>query len=177
MLAAITLKQLSNLSGFSVSTVSKALNNRSDVNELTKTKIKEIAKRKNYIPNNFARALRNRKTGTIAVVLPEISESFCSVFLSEIQKKAFRKGYKLILLQSSNSEKQEEECLQVVLDGSVDGILILSSKENVSMQLENSNFLKIFYKIDKNGYNEIQVRERADFYFKKLLEKIEKDVA
>jgi|GEM_PF-2347960 len=177
MLTAITLKQLSSLSGFSVSTVSKALNNRSDVNELTKLKIKEIAKSENYIPNNFARALRNRRTGTIAVVLPEISESFCSIFLSEIQRKSFRKGYKLILLQSSNCEKQEEECLQVVTDGSVDGVLILSSSENISLKSENKSYLKVYYKVDKNGYNEIQIRERADFYFKKLLEKIDKNLA
>ena len=172
MLAAITLKQLSSLSGFSVSTVSKALNNRSDVNELTKTKIKEIAKRKNYVPNNFARALRNRKTGIIAVVLPEISESYCSIFLSEIQNKAFRKGYKLILLQSFNCEKQEEECLQVINDGSVDGVIILSSKEKIPLKIEHKLHLNVFYKVDKNGYNEVQVRETADFYFKKLLEKI-----
>jgi len=173
MLGAITLKQLSSLSGFSVSTVSKALNGRSDVNELTKAKIQEIAKSKNYVPNNFARALRNRKTGIIAVILPEISESFCNIFLGETQKKAFQKGYKLMFLQSSNCEKQEEECLQVINDGSVDGVIVLSmSDEITTLQLENKPFLKVHYKFDKNGYNEIQVRETANFYFDKLINKM-----
>ena len=78
-----------------------------------------------------------------------------------------------MFLQSSNCEKQEEECLQVINDGSVDGVIVLSmSDEITTLQLENKPFLKVHYKFDKNGYNEIQVRETANFYFDKLINKM-----
>ena len=67
MKEAITLKHISQISGYSISTVSKALNNRSDVSKQAKFKISKIAKSNNYIPNNTALALRSKKTKIIAV--------------------------------------------------------------------------------------------------------------
>ena len=63
----VTLKELSNLSGFSVSTVSKALNNKLDISIETRKAIKDIAKKHHYVPNNFAVALRVKRTQTVAV--------------------------------------------------------------------------------------------------------------
>ena len=62
-----TLKQIAKELGFSVSTVSKALNNSSEISELTKIKIQEFAKLKNYKPNVVALNLKNRQTKTIGV--------------------------------------------------------------------------------------------------------------
>ncbi|WP_084221520.1 LacI family DNA-binding transcriptional regulator [Winogradskyella sp. PG-2] len=59
--AAVTIKEISSLSGYSISTVSKALNNKLEISKATREIIKSIAKRHNYVPNNYAVSLRIQK--------------------------------------------------------------------------------------------------------------------
>ena len=68
----VTLKQIANEIGVSISTVSKALRNSVEIGAETKLKIKAYAKLYNYRPNNIALSLKNRKTNTIGVIIPEI---------------------------------------------------------------------------------------------------------
>ena len=123
----ITLKQISNLSGFSISTVSKALNDKLDISNKTRVKIQKLAKNFNYVPNNSALALKSRKTKIIAVIVPQINSSLYSNMISSIQEKAFHQGYRILLLQSLKSEEIELECINNVRDGCVDGIIIIKS--------------------------------------------------
>lgn len=129
MFSGVTLKQISNLSGYSVSTVSKALNNRHDIRESTRSKIQKIAQKNNYVPNNSARALRDRRTKVIAVIVPKLTIDHFNIFVCEVQKKAFAIGYRVLILQSFNSPKKERECIRFVNDGSVDGILMISNTQ------------------------------------------------
>lgn len=178
MFTSVTLKQISNLSGYSISTVSKALNNRHDINELTRSKIQKIAAHNNYVPNNSARALRNRKTKVIAVIIPEITNSYFNTFVSEIQKKAFSVGYRILILQSFNDLEKEKECINLVNDGSVDGILILSNtkfKDLIFKTLTLNNFMAIpFHEnlhLDHEG-----IKNKAYNSFKDLFVKINSEV-
>jgi DNA-binding LacI/PurR family transcriptional regulator len=124
----MTLKKISSLTGFSTSTVSKALNNRQDVNLETRNYIRKIAKKNKYIPNKNAVALRKNKSKTIAVILPHVNDSLYSHILSDIQIEASKSGYRIFLFQSF---KNNEMCyLNQINDGSVDGALILSSNFN-----------------------------------------------
>jgi DNA-binding LacI/PurR family transcriptional regulator len=171
MLSAITLKDISSLSGFSVSTVSKALNNRSDVNEFTKTKIREIAKKEKYVPNSSARALRNRKTNVIAVIVPKFTTKYFNTFVCEVQKKCFDIGYQLLILQSFNSFEKEQECINFITDGTVDGILILSNNKLLNFDA-SEGIIKIPFMIDDDTFNKNYIVRTADFYFKKLLKSL-----
>jgi len=74
--SAVTLKELSRLSGFSVSTVSKALNNKLDISPETRRSIKGIAEKYNYIPNNFAVGLRKKRTYAVAIIIPQVNTDF-----------------------------------------------------------------------------------------------------
>jgi len=123
----ITLKHISELSGYSISTVSKALNDGSDISNQTKLKIRKLAKSNNYMPNSTALALRSKKTKIIAVIIPHINSPFYSGLLSEIQKGAFNKGYKVLILQSFGYKKRESECINEVMDGCVDGIVVIKN--------------------------------------------------
>ena len=98
---AMTLKKLSVLSGYSISTVSKALNGKKDISSNARNTIKEIAKKANYTPNYAAIALRKQVTKTFAVIVPQIGESKTAKFLSEIQKLSFIYEYRLMVFQSS----------------------------------------------------------------------------
>jgi LacI family transcriptional regulator len=126
----ITLKQISRLSGFSISTVSKALNDKLDVSNKTKVKIQGLARDNNYIPNNTAVALRKRKTNIIGVIVPEINARIYGILVSKIQEMAFKKGYRLLLLQSFSCEVKELQCINNVKDGCVDGVIMIKSYQN-----------------------------------------------
>ena len=72
----LTLKQIAKELEVSVSTVSKALKNSEEISEATRQKIQAFAKLYNYKPNNIALSLKNRKTKTIAVIIPEVVHHF-----------------------------------------------------------------------------------------------------
>ena len=125
--SAITLKELSQLSGFSISTVSKALNNKFDISPTTRKTIQKIASKHNYVPNNYAVALRKKQTKAIAIIIPQINTDFYSCFLHNIEKVAYKFGYRIVLFQSFSAHKREQECLKMITDGSVDGAIVVSS--------------------------------------------------
>ncbi|QHI38430.1 Catabolite control protein A [Kordia antarctica] len=125
--SAITLKELSQLSGFSISTVSKALNNKFDISLNTRKAIQKIALKHEYVPNNYAVALRKKQTKAIAIIIPQVNTTFYSCFLHNIEKVASKFGYRIVLFQSFEKREREQECLKMINDGSVDGAIVLSS--------------------------------------------------
>lgn len=126
---AINLKELSHLTGFSISTVSKALNDKVDISDKTKRKITCVAEKHNYIPNSFATGLRNKKSSTIAIILPQIDIKHYSTILSKFQKIAIEHGYKTMIFQSFECPQKEEEHLKTISDGSVDGVILFTDKK------------------------------------------------
>lgn len=72
----ITLKQIARELDVSISTVSKALNNSDEISADTKEKVQAFAKFYNYKPNNIALSLKNRRSKTIGVIIPEIVHHF-----------------------------------------------------------------------------------------------------
>jgi len=127
MVTEITLKQLSQISGFSRSTVSKALTDKADVSIKTKLKIKNLAKAYNYVPNNSAKALRCKKTNTIAVIVPYINCLVYSNILCSVQEHAFSCGYKVLIQQYLTGSGEAMECLDNLRDGCIDGAIIIAS--------------------------------------------------
>jgi DNA-binding LacI/PurR family transcriptional regulator len=74
----VTQKDIAKKLGVTRITVSKALNNYSDISESMRRKVKEVAKEAGYIVDHGARSLQMRKTNTVGVVIPEVSNSFFS---------------------------------------------------------------------------------------------------
>lgn len=128
----ITLKQLSLISGYSISTVSKALKNKTEISLKTRNVIKALAQSYNYIPNNSAVALRSKKTNTIAVVVPKIDNILYSSFLNCIQEEVSKTGYYVLLQQYSNYKKGSYAYLENLRFGSVDGVIIIQSKPDMA---------------------------------------------
>lgn len=77
----VTLKQIAKELDVSISTVSKSLRNSPEIGEDTKEKVQAFAKLYNYKPNNIALSLKNRKTKTIGVIIPEIVHHFLQLLL------------------------------------------------------------------------------------------------
>ena len=129
MKAKATLKQIAKELNVSVSTVSKALNDSPEISELTKVKIKEYAKLKNYKPNVIGLNLKNRKTKTIGVIIPNILNSFFAKVFSGIEKVADEKGYNVIMCISNESLKKEAHTLEMLSNGTIDGFIVSVSEE------------------------------------------------
>ncbi|MDL2141538.1 LacI family DNA-binding transcriptional regulator [Flavobacterium tructae] len=129
MKAKATLKQIAKELGVSVSTVSKALNDSPEISEQTKVKIKEYAKLKNYKPNVIGLNLKNRKTKTIGVIIPNILNSFFAKVFSGIEKVADKKGYNVITCISNESLEKEVHTLEMLSNGTIDGFILSVSEE------------------------------------------------
>jgi LacI family transcriptional regulator len=125
----ITLKDLSKELNLSVSTISKALNDSHEISELTKERVRKLAKASNYKPNRVAVSLKNSKTKTIGVIIPDILNHFFAKVLHGIENESAKLGYSIITCISNESYEKELNSLQVLANGSVDGFIMAISKE------------------------------------------------
>ena len=141
-----TLKQIAKELGVSVSTVSKALNDSPEISNLTKIKIQEFARLKNYKPNIMALNLKNRKTKTIGVIIPNILNSFFAKVFSGIEKVADQMGYHVITCISNESIKKEINTLQMLSNGTIDGFILSISEES-----QKNNDFRHFSEIINDG--------------------------
>ena len=130
----ITLKQIAKELDVSVSTVSKALSNSKEISEDTTQKIQAFAKLYNYKANNIALSLKNRKTKTIGILIPEIVHHFFSTVIRGIERVANRRGYNVIVGLSNESFTKEVINMEMLANGSIDGFILSISKETLLKQ-------------------------------------------
>jgi LacI family transcriptional regulator len=125
----ITLKELAKLLNVSISTVSKSLNGSPEISENTVKRVKELAELHNYRPNLTAVNLKRRSTGNIAVIVPNISNTFFAKVLGGIETEARKLGYQVITYISNESLTLEQQLFDIISNGLVDGLLISVSSE------------------------------------------------
>jgi LacI family transcriptional regulator len=130
----ITLKQIARELEVSISTVSKALKDSPEISDDTKQKIQAFAKLYNYRPNNIALSLKNRKTNTIGIIIPEIVHHFFSKVIRGVELVANQRGYNVIIGLSNESFPKEVINMEMLANGSIDGFIISISKETQQMQ-------------------------------------------
>ncbi|MEO1644662.1 MAG: LacI family DNA-binding transcriptional regulator [Chloroflexota bacterium] len=124
----VTLKDVAKQSGYSVTTVSRALNNYDDVNAETRAHIMSIADNLGYQPNLNARQLQGRKTNTIGLVMPPPShtrdDDFFSLLIKGIIYEAAQHGYD-VLTSADPQGKDGLETYQRLVGGQrVDGMIV-----------------------------------------------------
>lgn len=128
----VKIKDLAKQLNLSVATISKALKDSYEISPETKQRVLELAKKLNYTPNPYASSLRKRSSKTIAVVLPEVADSFFSLAINGIESVAHDKGYHVLIYLTHESFEREEAILKEFQSGRVDGILISVSGETSS---------------------------------------------
>ncbi|WP_437397004.1 LacI family DNA-binding transcriptional regulator [Flagellimonas lutimaris] len=127
----MTLKKIALELGLSISTVSKALKNNKDISQENREKVQAFAKFYNYRPNSVALSLKNKKTKTIGVIIPEIVHHYFAKVISGIEKVANSKEYNVIIGVTNESFKKEIINMEMLIDGSIDGFIISLSKETL----------------------------------------------
>lgn len=126
----VTMEDIAEQAGVSVNTVSRALNDKPDINDKTKKEILEIADELNYRPNRFARGLRSSKTSTLGVIVADIMNPFFSALLKGIEKAAREEGYSIIVQDTDENYQNEQEAVEIALAEQVDGLLITPVQTN-----------------------------------------------
>jgi LacI family transcriptional regulator len=125
----VTLKQIAKELDVSISTVSKSLKDNPEISLDTRQKVQAFAKMYNYKPNNIALSLKNKKTKTIAVIIPEIVHHFFATVISGVEHVANEKGYNVIVCLSDESFDKEVINMEMLANGSIDGFIMSLSKE------------------------------------------------
>jgi LacI family transcriptional regulator len=125
----VTLKQIAKELDVSISTVSKSLRNSLEISEDTRQKVQAFAKLYNYRPNNIALSLKNKKTKTIGIIIPEIVHHFFATVISGIEQVANENGYNVIVCLSDESFDKEVINMEMLANGSIDGFIMSLSKE------------------------------------------------
>lgn len=124
----ITIKDIANLANVSIATVSRVLNNKADgISEETKNRIFKIAKDLNYRPNAIARGLVLKKTNTIGLVLPDISNPFFPEIARGVEDTAKYQGYNVFLCNTDEDIYKEAGYIKALKDRQVDGIIFAAS--------------------------------------------------
>ena len=125
----VTLKQIAKELDVSISTVSKSLRDSPEISEDTRLKVQAFAKLYNYKPNNIALSLKNKKTKTIGIIIPEIVHHFFATVISGIEQVANESGYNVIVCLSDESFDKEVINMEMLANGSTDGFIMSLSKE------------------------------------------------
>lgn len=125
----VTLKQIAKELDVSISTVSKSLRDSPEISEDTRQKVQAFAKLYNYKPNLIALSLKNKKTKTIGIIIPEIVHHFFATVISGIEHVANERGYNVIVTLSDESFDKEVINMEMLANGSIDGFIMSLSKE------------------------------------------------
>lgn len=138
-----TLKTIAAQLQISMSTVSRVLNGKGKqyrISEATIERIQKEADRVGFAPNQIASALRLKKTNTIALVLPDISNNYFSSIARSLTIEAGKLGYSILLCDSLGDVKIEKEEIRLLKSRSVDGMIIspCSAESEHLLQVKNS---------------------------------------
>jgi Transcriptional regulators len=120
----VKLKDIAEKSGFDISTISRALRDDPRVKEETKRKIKEIARKLNYIPDISAKILSGGKSGIIGIILPEIKHSFYSEIFEEINEICLERELIPELLLTEFNQFRIEDIKKQIIYQKMDGIIL-----------------------------------------------------
>jgi LacI family transcriptional regulator len=120
----VRLKDIAQLAGVSVMTVSKALRDAPDVSAATRTKIRSLAQQTGYVPDSSAQGLRTKTTKLFGLIIPTTTNPIYARIVFAIEERAHELGYDLLIAHTYNQPAREEACLRRFLSRRVDGLFI-----------------------------------------------------
>ena len=139
----LTLKDLAQKLGLSTSTVSRALQNNPAISDDTRLRVNKLAKKIGYYPDALAKSLKNKKSYTIGVIVPEISHFFFSSVIDGIEDVTYKDGYTIMVTKSNEDFEREVLNLESLISNRVAGVIASIS--------QNTKTGKHFYNIINRG--------------------------
>lgn len=131
-----TIADIARLAGVSVSTVSRVLNNNSEVSKATRKKVLSVIADNDYRPSEAARGLVNQSSRIISVLIPDITNYYYAELISSVETVISQNGYTLFLCLTNGDPAKEEYYLKEMLGHRSIGLLVLSTRISNSQLLE-----------------------------------------
>jgi len=176
---AVTLKDLAAYCDVHASTVSRVLRGKENlkISEKTREKIFKAAKKLNYQPNQTARTLRLKKSNTIGLIVPDISNPFFSRIARRIDNLAYDAGYMLIVVSTDENQEKELHFLNELMSRGIEGLMIISAQDEYKhiQGLLNINFPLVLIDRDFENFNSnviISNNEEASYEAVKYLSEL-----
>ncbi len=145
----ITIKEIAKILNVSPSTVSRALKGHPSISGITTERVQKIAKENNFVLNKSAIFFNQKRSYTLGLIVPNLSEPFFSTALNAIEKVASAQNYNIMIGQSHDHVETEMTVLQKFIDHRVDGIIVSISKQHKFFQpytdLEKLNIPVVFF--------------------------------
>ena len=183
----ITIKDIARICGVGVSTVSRAINNHSDINPETKELIMSAIEKYGYVPNNSARNLKRIDGKSIAILVKGISNPFFFDMISVIEEKAQKEGYSTVIRHVEFGEDEVDVAIELSKEKRLSGIIFLGGvfcdseeklkKLNVPFVIDTAGNAPV--NLDKSLYSSFTVDDEKEGYkvTKYLLDLGHKDIA
>lgn len=175
----VSMKDISIVCGVSVATVSKALNNHSDIGEETKEHVRQVAKQMGYFPNAAAKALKTNRTHNIGVLFVDDAQSglkhdYFAYVLDSFKRTAERQGYDMTFINCCKIRSNRMSYLEHTMYRGFDGVVIacIDFKDPEVVELLKSSIpvVTIDYAFEKQSAvmsdNEKGMRELLTFAYK-----------
>ena len=121
----VTIYDVAREARVSMATVSRVVNGNQNVKPETRNKVNEVIKKLNYRPNAVARGLASKRTTTVGVIIPDISNVYYSQLARGLEDIATMYKYHSIISNSDNDSEKEKEIFNNLLSKQVDGIIFL----------------------------------------------------
>lgn len=125
-----TIKDVAKKAGVSISTVSRVLTSRAHVNEETKEKVIKVIEELNFKPNLIARGLKERRTNTIGLIIPDISNPYYPKIAKSVEDYAKQLGYAVILCNTYDNLEEELKYVDMLKKRYIDGIIFITASKD-----------------------------------------------
>jgi LacI family transcriptional regulator len=137
--ADVTIKDVASLAGVSPMTVSRVINGSHRVSPETQRRVQDAIEQLGYIPSRLARGLSARKTGTLAVIVPDVANPFFTLIVRAAEDVARRSTYRVILCDTRADLAVERDVIEELIAHRVEGIAIAPVSDRSKPQLERLN--------------------------------------
>lgn len=124
----ITMSDVARQAGVSLMTVSRVINQKGDVSPATRQRVQEVIEQSGYRPSGIARSLATRRTSTLGLVVPDVSNPYFSGIAQGVAEVAYAQGFSVLLCDSEESPARELNLLQVLEEKRVDGVVLCASR-------------------------------------------------
>ncbi len=125
----VTMKDVAQAAGVSVSTVSHIVNGTRHVSDELRARVIKVMEELDYHPNALARSLRMGETKTIGLIIPDSSNLFFAEIARAIEDTGYQHGYAVILCNSDGRSDKQQRYIRTLIDKQVDGVIFISNGE------------------------------------------------
>ncbi|WP_426005217.1 LacI family DNA-binding transcriptional regulator [Paenarthrobacter sp. NyZ202] len=126
--AIVTLKDVAAASGVSISTASRALDERTPSRSAAAAHVRKVAEELGYRRNSFASSLRRGETRTLGVLVPRLSDTVMALMFEAVERAAAARGYFAMVASSGDDPEDERRAAETLLDRNVDGLILATAR-------------------------------------------------